>query len=105
MKQIIILLAILFLCGCTRLYHRKTWSYSRNFEIGQKIDFSYWGHDPVDKISLNSEQDKYIFKEEFEDGYCEWSTTVNKETNVVESWEYIGEPKKCWIGINYWGPW
>lgn len=72
----------------------------RNYDVGRSVDLSYAR--PLKVISHNQNQDKYLF--EWKDG-CKWAYYVNKETKIVESWEFISFPDKCSSGGYYWfGP-
>lgn len=91
-------LITIFLSGCATVSLFKD---LRDYDIGRSVELAYLP--PADKILPYSESsDKYLFKG---NGECEFSYIVNKQTKIVESWEYISSPEKCKTGLNWLGQW
>ena len=91
----------IMLSGCSILGSGKNlFEDERNYDIGRSVDLSYAM--PAEHISsYNENQDKYLFKQ----GGCQWVYYVNKNTKVVESWEYVSSPDKCSMGLDWFGIW
>lgn len=93
-QSVISLVSILLLCGCAT---QKLFVEYRNYDVGRNVNVA-----PLEssKISSHNEfQDQYLFEWK---GGCKFIYYVNKETKVVESWEYVSSPDKCTMGYN-WG--
>lgn len=93
---------VLLFCGCASAYGKKDrFIRHRDYDVGRSVDLSYAV--PSRILSHNEIQDKYLYESE---GGCEWAYYVNKETKVVESWEYVSSPDKCSMGVGWFNkPW
>jgi uncharacterized protein YxeA len=103
-KFLFFLILILVFCGCAGAKFENSkdrFVNTRNYDVGRSVDRSY-AMPPAKISSYNEKQDKYLF--EGKDG-CQWVYYVNKETKVVESWEYVSSPDKCSLGIGWFNPW
>lgn len=84
-------------CGCATITNFVT---ERDYDVGRSVDLIY--DKPSKIVPYNQTQDKYLF--ECNNG-CKFAYYVNKETKVVESWEYISSSDKCSLGQKLFGPW
>jgi hypothetical protein len=101
-KFLFSLILVLMFCGCVSASGGKNRFFrSMDYNVGRNIELS---HDTPIKISShNKTQDRYLF--DWENG-CSWVYYVNKETKIVESWEYVSSPDKCSMGVGWFGaPW
>lgn len=94
---------ILMLYGCagaTLENSKDRFVNDRNYDVGRSVDLSYAM--PASQVSSqNEKQDRYLFK----NNVCEWVYYVNKNTKVVDSWEYVSSPDKCSTGLDWFGIW
>lgn len=94
---------VLLFCGCASAYGNKDrFIRYRDYDVGRSVDLSY--ATPSKILPYNETQDKYLFEAK---GGCEWAYYVNKETKIVESWEYVSSPDKCSTKVSWFGgsPW
>ena len=96
-KFLTIFIFTFMFCGCAT---NALFVQYRDYDVGRNVDLSY--DKPSKVISYNLNQDKYLY--ETENG-CQWVYYVNKETKIIESWEYVSSPDKCTLGYNWFGPW
>ncbi|MFZ5800818.1 MAG: hypothetical protein ACOY3D_05540 [Candidatus Omnitrophota bacterium] len=97
-KFLYFLTLICVFCGCAT--NARFVEY-RNYDVGRSVNLSYAvPPDPV-IVPYNQTQDKYII--DWGNG-CKFAYYVNKETKIVESWEYLCSPDKCKTGIGWFSP-
>ena len=99
-KLITIILIVAICCGCTMAYKRNLFVELRNEDIGEDKDIAIHPLALVEIIPYDEKLDKYVCA--YEDTGCVWAFYVNKETDLIESWEFISPPEKCYTGLN-WG--
>jgi hypothetical protein len=105
MKRFLLIIGafIIFFSGCAgvKFENSKTRFVNiRNEHIGYKKENVI--HSGYVKEPYNDKLDKYIGSD---DNGCSWAYFVNKETERIESWEYVSSPDKCETGLNWFGPW
>ena len=59
--------------------------------------------EPTKITPIDKEKAEYLI--EFKDTGCQWIYVVNMTTKIVESWRYVSDPQKCYLEINWFGPW
>ena len=100
MNKFLCLCALLILCGCSTAFKRNLFVSVRNDAIGSKKENII--HPGYLRIPYSEKLDKYIGAD---DNGCQWAYYVNKETGIIESWEFISSPDKCQTGLDWLGPW
>lgn len=96
MKKILFLLLItIFGSGCAT---NAQFVQERNYDVGRNVNWSYAVSPNPVIVPYNQTQDKYII--DWENG-CKFAYYVNKETKIVESWEYLCSPEKCKMGVGW----
>ncbi|HOW36575.1 MAG TPA: hypothetical protein PL155_09230 [Candidatus Omnitrophota bacterium] len=99
MKRILFLLLItIFNNGCAT---NAQFVQERDYDVGRKVNVSYAVSPNPVIVPYNQTQDKYLI--DWGNG-CKFAYYVNKETKVVDSWEYLCSPEKCKTGINWLDP-
>ena len=92
-----IILALIF-CGCATNAH---FVQERDYDVGRKVNLSYAVSPHPVIVPHNQTQDKYLI--DWGNG-CKFAYYVNKETKIVDSWEYLCSPEKCKIGVGWLNP-
>ena len=101
-KFLYFFITVLVLSGCSATFKQNLFSDIRNDHVGMNKDLVIHPLSLVKIIPYNEKQDKYVCA--YDDG-CQWAYYVNKETGIIESWEFISSPDKCQTGLNWFGPW
>ena len=91
-KKIFLLLITVFGCGCAT---NTLFVEERNYDVGRNVNWSYAVPPNPVIVPYNQTQDKYMIDRG--DG-CKFTYYVNKETRIVDSWEYLCSPEKCKTG-------
>jgi hypothetical protein len=95
---------VFLLCGCALFYNgRESFIGDRDYDVGRNVDHVY--ATPSEILPCNETQDKYIY--ESNNGKCKWAYYVDKETKIIEKWEYMSSPNECSVGVDWFGgnPW
>lgn len=99
MKKILFLLLIaIFNNGCAT---NATFVEERNYDVGRRVNFNYSVPPHPIIVPYNQTQDKYFI--DWGKG-CKFAYYVNKETKIVDSWEYLCSPEKCKTGVGWLNP-
>jgi len=101
-KVLCLFIIVLMVTGCTSNFKKKLFVDIRNDHIGSHKDNVIHPGSLVEIVSYNETLDKYICA--YDTG-CKWAYYVNKETGIIESWEFISSPDKCQTGLDCTGPW
>lgn len=97
----IFLIALLVIgsCGCAS---RKDFIRSCDYDVGKAI-WQAGVPDPVSIEPVDDRMSRYIF--EYEKSGCRWAYIVDNQTKQVLSWQFISDPKRCYVTTDYLGPW
>lgn len=75
---------------------------ARDYDVGRVvIGIPIPRHTRID--SLNNGKSRYFYQ--FEKIGCRWSFLINDKSLIVESWKYESDKRKCYIEIDWLGPW
>jgi len=102
-KILYFLILVSVLCGCTMNAKKNIFINERNYDVGRKKDIAIHPLSILEIIPVGVKQDKYILYND--DTGCKWAYYVNKETEIIESWEYVSSPDKCYTGLGWFEPW
>lgn len=93
-RNLFFLLITIFECGCAT---NAQFAQERNYDVGRNVNWSYAIPTNPVIVPYNQAQDKYMIDR----GGCKFAYYVNKETKIVESWEYLCSPEKCKTGVGW----
>ena len=92
---------VLFLSACASIEQRQVYfEQDLNNYIGKNIN-TYWVAQPMEVISEDGGTYYRYFNE---DNGCKWAIFVD-QSEVIQSWKYIGSPDNCYEDIDWGGPW
>lgn len=94
---------LIIMSGCSTTFKKNLFVDIRNDHIGMQKDHVIHPMSLIEVVPHNEKLDKYICA--YENIGCKWAYYVNKETSIIESWEFISSPNKCQTGLNWWGSW
>lgn len=100
-KKLYFLILTVIFYGCTSINSDiNRFIRYRDYDVGRSVELSY--QTPIDVFPYTQTQDKYLYMGE---GDCRWIYFVNKETKIVESWQYVSAPEKCSMKVDWGGIW
>lgn len=102
-KTVCFFISCLLFCSCSSTYtDNDRFARSRSYDVGRRVDLS-----PAMPPSKIDSYDEYSNSYYFKIGECEWVYYVNKETKIVESWQYVSPPDKCLEKVDWFSgrPW
>ena len=99
----LIIFALASVSGCMSLTKKQQmFKDHREYDIGRSIcDIPV--PEPTEISPTHNGKSEYLF--EFKNTGCQWIYVVDDSTHKVESWRYVSDPQKCFLEINWRGPW
>ncbi len=91
-RYLVAVAAALLCSACTS---HSSFVRNRDFDVGSIVTLSPFLSKPLRIESLDSKTSRYIY--EFRNTGCQWAYIVDNTTKEVLSWEYVSDPKLCYM--------